>query len=53
MVGYVLGDRPFYMHLKTCVGRLWKPTCSLDVHLRENGYFFSSSLVMEDSVQGC
>ena len=40
LVGYVLGDKPFYMRLKACVGTLWKPTCSLVVHSRDNGYFF-------------
>jgi hypothetical protein len=40
LVGYVMGDRPFYSQLKGCVGRLWRPTCSLEIHSRENGYFF-------------
>lgn len=40
LVGYVLGDKPFYSHLKGCVGRLWKLNCSLEIHSRENGYFF-------------
>jgi len=42
LVGYVLGDKPFYMHLKAFVGRMWKPNCSLEVHSRDNGYFFFS-----------
>ena len=36
LTGYVLGDKPFYLHLKACVGRLWKPTCSLEIHSRKN-----------------
>ena len=28
------------MHLKACLTRLWKHSCSLDIHKRENGYFF-------------
>lgn len=39
LVGYVLGLKPFYLHLKTCVTRLWRPTCLLEVHSRENGFF--------------
>jgi len=39
-IGYVLGDKTFYSHLKARVTRLWKPTCSLEIHSRENGYFF-------------
>jgi len=23
-----------------CASRIWKPTCSLEIHSRENGYFF-------------
>lgn len=40
LVGYVMGNRPFYSHLKACVGRLWRTTCSLEIHSRENGFFF-------------
>ncbi|XP_020272316.1 uncharacterized protein LOC109847499 [Asparagus officinalis] len=40
LIGYVLGDKPFYSHLKGCVGRLWKLTCSLEIYSRENGFFF-------------
>ena len=40
LVGYVLGYKPFYIHLKACVTRLWKPTRSLEVHSRENRFFF-------------
>jgi len=40
LVGYVVGDKPFYSQLKGCVGRLWKLSCSLEIHSRENGYFF-------------
>jgi len=39
LVGYILGDKPYYVHLKACVTRLWKPTCPLEIHTRENGYF--------------
>ena len=39
LVGYVLGDKPFYLHLKACVGRLWKPTYSMEIHSREHGFF--------------
>ena len=39
LVGYVPGDKPFYIHLKACVTRLWKP-CSLEIHSRENGFFY-------------
>lgn len=27
LVGYILCDRPFYSHLRPCVGRMWKPKC--------------------------
>jgi len=37
LVGYVLGDKPYYMHLKACVSKLWKPSYSLDIHSRDNG----------------
>ncbi|XP_020243286.1 uncharacterized protein LOC109821513 [Asparagus officinalis] len=40
LIGYVLGDKPFYSHLKGCVGRLWKLKCSLEIYSRENGFFF-------------
>ncbi|XP_020250145.1 uncharacterized protein LOC109827551 [Asparagus officinalis] len=40
LIGYVLGDKPFYSHLKGCVGRLWKVNCSLEIFSRENGFFF-------------
>ncbi|XP_020258784.1 uncharacterized protein LOC109835211 [Asparagus officinalis] len=36
LIGYVLGDKPFYTHLKGCVGRLWKLKCSLEIYSREN-----------------
>ena len=39
-VGYVVGNKPFYMQLKACVKRMWNPTCSLEIHSRENGFFF-------------
>jgi len=38
-VGYVVGNKPFYMQLKACLTRIWKPTCALEIHLRENGFF--------------
>ena len=40
LVGYVLGNKLYYHHLKACITRLWKPSCSLEIHSRENGYFF-------------
>jgi len=40
LVGYVLDDRLVYNHLKACLMGLWHPTCSLEVHSRENRYFF-------------
>ena len=40
LVGYVIGDKPFYMNLKACVGRMWKLKCSMEVHSRDNGFFF-------------
>jgi len=36
----VLGDRPYYDHIKACVNILWRPKCLLDIHIRENGFFF-------------
>ena len=40
LVGYVMGNKPFFTHLKACVSRLWKPDCSLDIYSRENGFIF-------------
>ena len=40
LVGYVLADKAFYSHIKACAGRLWKPSCSLEIFSRENGFFF-------------
>lgn len=40
LVGYVMGDKPFYSYLRACVGRLWKLNGSLEIHSRENGFFF-------------
>ena len=40
LVGYVLGEKSYYFHLKACVTRLWKPTCSLEIYSRENEYLF-------------
>ena len=40
LIGYVLGDKPSYSHVKACVTRLWKPNCPLDISSRDNGYFF-------------
>lgn len=31
---------PFYSHLRASVGRLWRPKCSMEIHSRENGFFF-------------
>jgi len=47
MVGYVLGDKPFYMHLKMCrqtMENYMFPWCPLE----GEWLFFSSSLVMEN-----
>ena len=30
----------FFLHVKSCATRMWKPKCSLDVYSRENGFFF-------------
>jgi len=35
-----MGNKPFFMHLKACVTKLWKLDCSLDIYSRENGFFF-------------
>jgi len=51
LVGYVIGNKPFFSHLKACVGRIWKSDCSLDVFSRENG-FSSSSLDLNLNVIG-
>jgi len=40
LVGYVMGSKPFFLHIKACVTRLWKLSCSLEVFTRENGFFF-------------
>ena len=40
LVGYVLGPKPFFHHLKAAVGRLWRPRGGVRVFSRENGYFF-------------
>lgn len=31
---------PFYSHLRASVGRLWRPKCSMEIHSRENVFFF-------------
>ena len=36
----MVGNKPYYLNLKACVTRLWKPSCSLDIHSRENCFFF-------------
>jgi len=41
LVGYVLGEKPNFFHLKACVTGLLKPSCSLDIHTRENGCYLS------------
>ena len=40
LVGYVVGNKPFCLQIKACVNRIWNPSCSLEVHSRENGFFF-------------
>jgi len=40
VISYVMGNQPFFIHLKACVSRLWKLDCSLDLFSRENGFFF-------------
>jgi len=32
LVGFVMGNKPFSMHLKAYVSLLWKPDCSLDIY---------------------
>jgi len=44
LIGYVLGDKPFYLHLKACAGRIWKLTCSLEIHSRKNRFSFPLNL---------
>ena len=38
--GYVMRDKPFNLHLKRCVSRLWRHKCSLEIFSCENGFFF-------------
>ena len=40
LIGYVVGNKPFYMQLKGCVNHKWKPTCSLEIHSRVNDFVF-------------
>ena len=28
LVGYIIGNKPFFPHIEACVGRIWKPDCS-------------------------
>ena len=51
LVGYVLGEKPYFFHLKACVMRLWKPTCPLDILTREMD-IFSSDLDQGKSASG-
>lgn len=48
LVGYVVGNKPFFLHLKSCVSRLWKPTCSLEIFSRKNGFFFFKFSTQEE-----
>jgi len=40
IIRYIVGNKPFYLNLKACVTRLWKPSSSLDIHSRENVFSF-------------
>ena len=42
LVGYVMGNKSFFLHLKGCVSGLWKPNCFLDIFFQKK--WFSSSL---------
>ena len=53
LVGYVMGNKPFFMHLKTCVTRLWKQDCSLDIYSTENGFFFLNLLLKLNVIGFC
>lgn len=47
-MGYVLGKRPYYFHLKAFVSRLWKPKGNLDIFTRDNGFVMFNFLMIED-----
>jgi len=53
LVGYVLGNKHFFTHLKACVGRTWKPACSLDVYSRGNDFTFSISVQEVNVIGSC
>ena len=38
-MGYVVSNKQFYLQIKACVYRIWKPSCPLEIHSRENGCF--------------
>jgi len=43
-----MGDKPFFLHLKACVSRIWRPKGSLEVYSRENNFFFFRFRLKED-----
>jgi len=48
LVGYLLDGKPFYLHLKVYVAHLWEPKCSLEIHFRENNFFFPPKFGTKD-----
>lgn len=48
IMAYVVGSRPFYMHIKAFAMRLWKPTCSLEVDSREKYKTISVPLIEKE-----
>lgn len=48
LVGYVMGSKPFYSHIKACVARMWKPIGDMEVYSKENGYVFFKFALAED-----
>lgn len=50
LIGYVMGVKKNFLHLKACVSRIWKPKRSFDVYSRVNGYFFFKFGMKEDCV---
>lgn len=39
LIGYVVGQRPYYNHLKNSLLHMWSPVGRIEIHARENGYF--------------
>lgn len=39
LIGYVVGQRPYYNHLKSTLMCMWAPSGKLEIYARENGYF--------------